>query len=349
MHTLSRSFRRTYHRPQRLIGSVAACMLSLPPICVVTSQAATSSEKLRLVQTIPLPGVRGRIDHLSIDLKRQRLFVAALGNNTLEIVDVAAGKRLRAVTALNEPQGVRFVPELNKIYVANGGDGVCTIIQGDTLQSTGELKLGDDADNIRYDPQTSSLFVGYANGGLAIIDAKTDRLVSEVRLDGHPESFQLEKQGQRIFVNIPSTKKIVVVDRKAHKVLSTWPLTLAHANYPMALDEVDHCLFVGFRQPSQLGIFDIATGALVQHLSAVGDADDLFYDERLRRVYIIGGEGFVDVLARKGSQQYQRLNRVPTTAGARTGLLVPELNRLYVAVPHRGNHPAEIRGYELLP
>jgi DNA-binding beta-propeller fold protein YncE len=272
-----------------------------------------------------------------------------LGNNTVEIVDLAAGKVIHSISGLSEPQGVIFIPEPNKIFVANGGDGVCDIFDGNTFALVDKLNLSGDADNIRYDGDSKLVYVGDGNGGLSLIDAATNKVLGDIKLDGHPESFQLESSDSKIFINIPSASQIAVVDSQKQKVIATWELTDAIANYPMALDEKQHRLFVGFRVPAKVGVYDSQTGKLLTNLDSVGDVDDVFYDATHKMVFVIGGEGFIDVFSQKDADNYQLVTRVPTVSGARTGLWLPELNRLYVAIPQHGTQQAEIRVYELQP
>jgi YVTN family beta-propeller protein len=302
---------------------------------------------LSLIQTIPLPGVEGRIDHLAVDLKGQRLFIAALGNNTVEIVDLNTSKVIHSITGLSEPQGIVFVPEFRKIFVANGGNGACEVFDSDTLQLVDKLDLSGDADNIRYDVNSRLVYVGYGNGGLRLIDASTDKTLSDIKLDGHPESFQLESAGSKIFVNIPSAHQIAEVDRLQKKVAAKWTIASADANYPMALDENQHRLFVGFRSPANLKVYDTETGHPVTTLDSVADGDDIFYDAGHKIIFVIGGEGSIDIFSQQDPDHYKLITRIPTAAGARTGLWVQELNRLYVAIPRRGAQQAEIRVYEL--
>jgi DNA-binding beta-propeller fold protein YncE len=323
-----------------LLGALAAIGLDVQ---------AEEPPPLRMVQTIPLLNVEGRIDHLTVDLKGQRLFIAALGNNTVEVVDLQAGKRIQTIGGFQEPQGVSFIPEFNKLFVANGKSGACDVLDGSSLKRVKSLKLSDDADNIRYDAANRHVFVGYGGGALAMMDAASGDRIGEIKLKGHPESFQLEQSGPRIFVNIPTAKQIAVVDREKRAVTAAWPTGDAAANYPMAIDETHHRLFVGFRKPARLVVFDTESGKVVAHLESPGDADDIFYDASRRRLYVSGGEGSIGIFQQKDADHYEPMSKIPTAAGARTALFVPELNRLYLAVPHRGSQKAEIRVYETQP
>ena len=303
-----------------------------------------SQEPLVSVAAIELPGVQGRIDHLAFDAAGQRLFIAALGNNTVEVIDLKAGKHLRSLPGFHEPQGIAAVSDAKLIAVANGqGEGVQLV--GDDYRMAQSVRLGDDSDNVRYDGGAKRVYVGFGSGAIAAINAAEGKVLAEAKLAGHPESFQLERSGTRIFVNVPTADQIAVVDRGSMKVNGTWPVS-AKANYPMALDEANHRLFVGCRRPAKALVYDTTSGKEITTFDIVGDTDDLFYDATRKRVYVIGGEGYVDVFQSDGTNRFSRITRVSTAAGARTGLFVPELNRLFLAVPHRGSQRAEIRVYE---
>ncbi len=304
---------------------------------------AEPAQPLRLAQTIPLPAVQGRIDHLALDVQGQRLFVAALGNDTLEVVDLAHGQRVRSITGLSEPQGLAFVAERGLVVVANGRDGSVTIFDGRTFERLRRVELGQDADNVRVEPGAGRVWVGYGTGALAAIDLESGAITERIALPGHPESFQLERDGSRIFVNVPTARAIVVVDRKAGRVAATWPVSGASENFPMALDEVHHRLFIACRRPARLLVFDTQSGGRVAEAPLVGDCDDLFYDPSSKRLFASGGQGELSVLEAGGSDHYAIVGNVPTAPGARTSLFSPDLGRLYLAVPHRGAQPAEVR------
>ncbi len=311
--------------------------------------AIQAAEPLRFIQKIHLPSVEGRIDHMSVDVQGQRLFVSALGNNTLEVLDLKAGQRLARLTGLREPQGVFFVPKDNKIFVANGDDGTCKVFDGSSYKLLATVNFSSDADNIRYDPSQRQIYVGYGEGALGILDVTTGQKVRDIPLLAHPESFQLERSGSRIFVNLPDANHtVVVVDRSKGSVIATWGLA-EQANFPMALDELNRRLFIVTRRPARLVVLDTDSGKPVADYPVVGDADDVFYDAARKRVYISGGEGFIDIFGQRDRHHYQLSSRLPTRSGARTSLFVPELNRLYLAVPQRENQGAEIRVYEAQP
>ncbi len=304
-----------------------------------------ASAPFREVQRIPLPGVEGRFDHFAADPDGARIFLSALGNNTLEVIDGKTGRLLRSVTGLHEPQGVAFAPDLGRLFVGNGQSGTCDLLDAKTLARVGRVSGMDDADNVRYDRAAKQVYVGFGGGALGILDAVSGRRTGEVKLDGHPESFQLESSGPRIFVNVPRAGHVAVVDRRRRAVIATWPLAGAGANFPMALDEANHRLLVGCRRPARLLAFDTASGKAVATAEIGGDTDDLFYDSARRRVVASCGEGVLTVLERRSGDHYLPVARIPTAPGARTCYFSPELDRLYLAVPHRGSQRAELRVY----
>lgn len=325
----------------------AVLLLALAtPIVTAHAQGPTP---LRLVQTIALPNVAGRLDHLAVDLKGERLFVAALGNNSLELLDLHAGRPIRSIGGLHEPQGVLFIPESRQIVVTNGQSGTVEMFNSVSLALEKRVASFDDADNIRYDPATNSLYVGYGNGALGILDAANGQRLADITLAGHPESFQFERSGPRVFVNVPTAQQIAVLDREKRIVVKIWPLKGAQANFPMALDDPQHRLFVGFRKPAKLVVFDAESGKVVASLDSAGDADDIFYDAARRRIYISCGEGFIDVVEQVDADHYKRVAKIPTAPGARTSLFVLELGRLYLAVPRQAGRAAEVRVYEVQP
>jgi len=310
------------------------------PVCAGVKAPTEPSAK------IALPGVEGRIDHMAVDLKGRRLFVAALGNNTVEVIDLAAGNRVYSIPGLHEPQGIAYIPATDRIVVANAKDGSCRIFDGRTFRQTAVVDCKEDADNVRYDPAAGRIYVGYGSGGLAVINLEQGKRIGDIPLAGHPESFQLETAGKRIFVNVPTARQIAVLDREKQAVVSTWPVQQAEANFPMALDEAHHRLLVGCRKPARLLVIDTESGKPVASHPCAGDTDDLFYDAKLQRVYVSGGEGAISVFDQTDADHYRPLATIPTAAGARTGLFVPATGCLYLAVPHRGSQKAEIWVYK---
>ena len=312
------------------------------------------SQVLSLEADIPLPNVKGRIDHFSVDVKGQRLFVAAVENHTLEVVDLKSGQRIRTIADLAEPQGVFYDASSNHLFVACGLDGVTKVFDGTTFQVLRTAKFPDDADNIRYDSRSKGVIVGYAGakqlrkreegtGGLGFLDSNGKK-TGDIVVDAHPESFQLEKAGSRLFVNVPDKKEIEVIDVVKRAVLARWPVTEEN-NFPMALDEAHHRLFVGCWKPPRLLVFDTETGKKVTAGEIAGSTDDLFYDLHLGRIYVLTSQGFVEVFQQKDPDHYDRIARYPTPPRSQTGLFVNEWEKLFVAIPAYGEHSAEVRVY----
>jgi len=307
---------------------------------------AAESGPLKLIQTIPLPAVKGRFDHFAIDAKGSRLFVAALGNDTLEVLNLAAGGRIQSIPGMSKPTGVLYLNEPNQILVANGDDGTLKILDGKTYKVSQNLTGVPDADNLRFDATTKLVWLGYGDGAMAIIDPAALKVLATVKLAAHPESFQLEKQGPRIFVNVPDAKQIAVIDRVKRSVIATWPIQKFQAHFPMALDETNQRLFIGCRKPSSLVVLDTTSGKPVASLAISGDTDDLFYDANRKRLYVSCGEGFIDVVDQKSPDNYKRLTRIATSSGARTSFFSPDLDRYYLAIPEHGDQQAEIRVFQ---
>lgn len=326
---------------------LVAFTLSLAASVAHTQQTAP----LRLVQTVPLPEVQGRIDHFDADLTDQRLFMSALGNNTLEVFDLRANKLINTIRELREPQGITYAPQSNRLFVANSTDGTCLMFDASNFKLLKTVHFPSDADDTHYDAGTRQVFVGYGdegNAGLGILDGATGELEGTIKLPGHPESFQLEESGLRIFVNVPTAGEIIdVVDRRERKVIATWTLEGAAANFPMALDERDHRLLVTCRRPAQMLVLDTQSGKIIARVPCVGDADDMWYDAARKRIYITGGDGFISVIGQEDASHYREIGRIRTVPGTRTSCFVPQLNRLYLGVRRRGNQPAELRVYEV--
>jgi DNA-binding beta-propeller fold protein YncE len=317
-----------------------AILLAASLIWPTAIDAQTASPPLILEAKIPLGQVSGRIDHLGIDVKRQRLFVAELGNNSLGVVDLAAGKVLRRIADLSEPQGVAYVPFADTIFVANAGDGSVRVLRAEDLTPIGRIELGDDADNVRVDAAHKRVLVGYGKGALAVIDPASLTKTADIRLKAHPEGFQIDETGTRVFVNVPDAHEIVVADLAA-KSTQSLPTQGAGSNFPMAIDGEAHQVLVVFRRPPNLMALSSQDRHVVAKVETCGDADDVFVDGKRHRVYVSCGEGVVDVLE-ANETGYRRLARVPTISGARTSLFVPELDRLFVAVRAASNEPAAI-------
>lgn len=320
------------------------CVLCIAASCVFAtgfSGAAPTILPLVVAGRISLGEVHGRIDHLAIDLARSRVFVAELGNDSVSVVDLRAQRVIRRLAPLRGPQGVAYLASSDMLVVANGGDGTVRRFHGEGLTAVGVLDRTADADNVRIAPASSDAVIGYGDGALAVLDGATGSKTADIPLSGHPESFQLETSGSRVFVNIPDVAQIAVVDRLTHKQLAHWGLANARRNFAMALDEPQQWLWVVYREPSRVAVFNSRNGTLLADLTACSDADDVFVDAKRQQAYLSCGEGVVQTLGWRGGA-IRELGRVATAPGARTALFVPELDELIVAVPAQGREPAAL-------
>ncbi len=294
------------------------------------SAGVVNAEPLALQRTIALKGVSGRIDHMAIDADRKRLFVAELGNGTLDVIDLEAGRVIQRIEGLKEPQGVGYAPHPDIVAIASGGDGSVRLFHGADLSAAGAVALGDDADNVRFDQATGDFIVGYGSGGLAVISPTNGAVRSRIQLAAHPESLQIDAASRRAYVNVPDARQIAVVDLKAAQQTATWRVPGLTANFPLALDEGGGTIASVFRSPPRLVVLDAHSGKATSSLTTCGDADDVFFDNRRHRLYVSCGEGSVDVWQQEGTG-YRHLGLIRTAKGARTSLFVPTLDRLYVA------------------
>ncbi len=317
-------------------------------LCLIDCQGQPLSQNnsLKLAATIPLPNVSGRIDHLTFNSKNKTIFVAALGNNTVEVVDLKSKKVIHTIKDLHEPQGIKYIPESNIVFVANGENGVCDIFNADSYQLITSIKMSGDADNVRYDSATGKIYVGYGDGGIAIIDAKTFKQLADIKLPGHPESFQLDVDSKRIFVNVPDARILATIDLDKKTISGKWKIEIATANFPMALDSKNHRLFIGCRNPAKLLIINSETGKTIAQIEIDSDTDDVFYDSSSNQIYVSCGGGYIDVFKQMGPDKYVAVSRIESRSGARTSLFVPELNQLIVAAPARSGSDAQLMIFE---
>jgi len=332
-------------------------VLSLTVLASLSTQACAQDHvPLRLIQTIPMPNVKGRIDHMDVDVKGKRLFVAGLENGSVEVVDLQAGKWLKTIPGFKKPQGIAYVPSLNKVFVASGDDGMVRVFRGDTLALLNEIKLDLGPNRVAYDPHAQLLYVGYGGkdagkdyGEVGIIDAKTDSHLDDVKIEAHPSELLLDQAGKTLFVFMSAASKIQVVDTKKREVVSTWP-TSSKRNGDGALDEKTNRIFIGTRTPPEMIAMDSRTGKEVANLSTVEGMDGVYFDPRLKRIYVSGGRdndvGYVYVYRQKDADHYENVGKLPTKSGAGTSFWSPELNRYYVAAPASGNDEAVILVFE---
>src|SRR6266478_416546 len=320
------------------------------------SSQETAKQPLRLAQTISMPNVKGRLDHVDVDVKGKRLFVAGLENGTLEVVDVQGGKWMRSIPGFKKPQGVSYVPELNKLFVASGDDGMLRVFWGDTLDLLDPIPLDRGPNRVVYEPHSKLVYVGYGGkdagkdyGEVGIIDAKNDKHIGDVKVHAHPSELLLNESSTTLFVFISIGNQLQVVDAGKREVISTWQITSQRPG-DAAFDESTSRLFVGTRFPAELIVMDSKSGNEVTHLPTAEGQDGVYFDRVRKRIYVSGGRelpsGFVYVYQQNGADQYETIGKIPTRAGAGTSFWSPELNRYYVAAPANDKEEAAILVYE---
>lgn len=312
--------------------------LLLLPCCVF------AAEPLHLVQTVPLPHVKGGFDLMAVDVAGQRLFLNAEDNGTTEVIDLKAGKLIHTITGMHEPKWVVFRPELKKLYIANG-DGKVHVLDPDSYAERGVIEFKEKANNLRYDAASAQLFVGVGKsfGAIGIVDAKTDKIIGEVPLANFPKQFEID--GDSIFVNVPAANHVAVVSRSKQSVVATWPVAEAKDNIPMNIDRAQHRLFIGCG-PGKFVVIDTQTGKSVASLDIAADSDGISYDALRHLIYVSCGEGSLDVVKQTDADHYERIARISTVKGAGTSIFNADLDRLFLAVPQSADHVAELRTYQ---
>lgn len=329
--------------------------------CFLECATLASSQKgdvqpLRLVQTISIPNVKGRLDHMEVDAQGKRLLLAGLENGTFEVIDLQAGKWTRSIPGFKKPQGAVYVSELNKLFLASGDDGMVSVFRGDTLQLLEPVQLEPGPNRIVYEPRTKTVYVGYGGkdagkdyGQVGIIDAVTDKHVGDIKITAHPSELILNKSGSTLFVFMSSANQLQVADLDKRQIVATWPVSSQRPG-DAAFDESSSRLFIGTRTPPELIVMDSKSGKEIKHLPTAEAQDGVYFDSRRKRVYISGGrevgDGFVYVYQQQGADQYETIGKIPTRGGAGTSFWSPELNRYYVAAPANDKEDAAILVYE---
>jgi DNA-binding beta-propeller fold protein YncE len=298
-------------------------------------------------KAIGLPNVKGGFDLMAVDVGGERLFVAAEDNNTVEVLDLFAGKPIKSISGVHEPKWIVYRPESSRIYVANGGDGTVRTFDSKTFSPLKTLQFKEKANNLRYDEATGLLYVGVGKtfGGIGIIDTKTDTIVGEIPLADFPKQFELEKSSGRVFVNVPKANHVAVLDRKTRNLIATWPVTGGTENVPMGFDEACQRLFLGC-DSGTLVVMDAKDGRCIASLPIAKDVDGVWYDKSRHLIYVTCGEGEIDVFRQLDPDHYKRTATIPTAPGAATSLWSWNFERLYLAVPQRENQQAAIRIYK---
>jgi DNA-binding beta-propeller fold protein YncE len=341
----------------------AICVLTIFTLTIVAFAGVHAQEHtnmpLRLLRTIPMPGVKGRLDHLDVDVRGQRLFVSGLENGSVEMVDLQTGKWLRRIPGFKKPQGIAYVAALNKLFIASGDDGMVRVFRGDTFALLDSIQLELGPNRLAYDPGRTLLYVGHGGkdagkdyGEVGIIDATRDVKVADVQVAAHPAELLLNRSGDTLFVLIPAASKIQVMDTNKRKVVSTWPVSSQRPG-DAAFDEPARRLFLGTHVPPQMIAMDSTTGKEVANLPTMEGMDGVYFDSKLRRIYVSGGRGFdvgfVYVYQQQDPDHYTQIGTVLTRAGAGTSFWSPELDRYYVAAPANDKDDAAILVYEPRP
>ncbi len=312
---------------------------------------AQSPAALTLRQTIPLPGVSGKFDHFAVDLAGQRLFAAATGNHSVEVINLKTGELTQSIGALGKPHGLAWVEGTGSLYVADGALGELRVYKGNPLSLSGTIELSDDADDMVYNAADHLLFVGHGGSDaahparVAVVDTAPFSLVASLAVATHPEALDIDPESRRVFANIAESSEVAVIGANSKAITAHWKLTKAADNVPLAFDGEHRLLFVACRTPGTLIAMDAASGKEVASLGSADGADDLFYDAALRRVYLISGAGEVDTYQVDATKALHPLGVLHTTPGAKTALFVPSQKLLYVGVPGAGDRAAEIRVY----
>lgn len=325
-------------------------------IAIPVVLAAQDKTPLKLIATIPLPGLKdGDFDHFAPDIDGQRLFLTAEENNKLEVLDAKANKRIQTIDDAKAPHSALYRKDLKKLFVVEGDASAVKIYDADTFKVVGEVKLSVDADSMAYDPATHYMFV--VNGGreahtpyslTSVVDTNAQKKLRDIKIpSNHVEAITLEKSGPRMFINITGQNAVGVIDRNKSALAATWSLPAEDKlNVAMAFDETNHRLFIVTRNPGKLVVMNSDNGKVIADLPAVGLVDDAVYDAQHKRIYLAGDQ-YLDVFEQKDPDHYALLTRVPGGFRAKTGILVPEWNRYYLAVPHHEGKDAEVRVYDV--
>jgi hypothetical protein len=313
-------------------------------------------EPFRRVQTISMPNVKGRLDHMDVDARGKRLFVAGLENGTLEVVDLQVGKRVRSIPGFKKPQGALFVSELNKLFVASGDDAMLRVFRGDTLDLLDSIQLEPGPNRVVYEPHAKIVYVGYGGkdagkdyGEVGIIDARGDKHIGDIKVSAHPSELLLNNSGTTLFVFISVANQLQSVDTNKRQAVSTWKVTSEHPG-DAAYDEPNSRLFAGTRTPAEMIVMNSQSGKEIAHLATAEGMDGVYFDRKRKRVYVSGGRelpnGFAYAYQQKDADHYETLGNISTRSGAGTSFWSPELDRYFVAAPANDKQDAAILVYE---
>ena len=333
-------------------------ILSAVFLALVAAVWAQQKPVLEPLQTIPLPELKdGDFDHFTPDVAGGRLFATAEENSKVLVFDLKTNKLIHTISDLKAPHSMLYRADLKKLFVVDGDLGEIKIYETDSYKPVGSIKLKEGADASSYDPSTKYLYV--VNGGkdaklpnayITVVDTSTAKTVGEIKVDSNDvEGMAIEKSGSRIYVVIRGNNSVEVFDRTKRTLLATWSIaTEGKKPTAIAFDEDGHRLFVGTRDPGKLIVLDTESGKVVSSMPAAAMVDDMAYDAQRKRIYF-AGTLFIDVFQQSDPDHHIQVGHIPTAFRAKTGVLIPELNRFYLAVPHHEKQVAEIRIYNVLP
>jgi DNA-binding beta-propeller fold protein YncE len=323
-------------------------LLTIAAFITLSCKFSEQKPVLKAEQTIPMPGVKGRIDHMQFDAAGQRIFICALGNGSVEILDLKKNNVASSIKNLQSPQGILFFPQLKKIFVACGGDGFVRVFDSEKFNEVDSVYVGNDVDNMRFDSLQQKIYVA-SDVGMTILNLADLKILKLIELDGHPESFQIDRVTRRMFVNVPDANEVEVIDLKSNIVSERWTLNDSKDNFPMAVDEKEHRLFIACRHPAKIIVMDDQTGNVLSAVGCSSDADDLFYDAGTKQILVSCGEGFIDVFNDKGQNSFAQAGHVSSRFMARTSFYVSSEKKFFLAVPAGLVDAAELRIYTLVP
>jgi DNA-binding beta-propeller fold protein YncE len=328
---------------------LAGALIGMP-----TATKCQDKAPLKLLQVISLPDLKdGDFDHFAVDLEGNRLFATAEENGKVEVFDLKSNKLIHTISDLKAPHSMLFRSDLQKLFVVDSDLGEIKMYETKSYQSVGSIKVRDGADSSGYDPSTKYLYVvdggkdaKLPNAYLDIIDSTAAKKAGEIKIDSDDvEAMAFDKSGPRIFVDVRGNSTVEVVDREKRTVIATWPIPEAKGLTTIAFDAANHRLYVGARQPAKLYVLDSDSGKVITSVPAPAMVDDMAFDPGQKRIYFAGTE-FTDVFKVDDTDHLERIGHIPTAFRAKTAILVPELNRFYLAVPHHGAKPAAVRVYE---
>ena len=331
----------------------SAYILLLLMAFIATSGSAIAANKpeatpsLQLVEMFPAPDVEGRLDHLTVDPNHIRIFVSGLGNDSIEVFDFSKAKWIMSIKGMNEPKGILYLPEFQKLFCANVGDGTLKVLDN-SYHVIRTIVIGKEADYLRYDPVSKKIITSYGDkkdeGGLLIIDPVTYEMTT-IKMEAPAEDFAIDETGRYIYANLHSASATQLVDRTTGK-LTRWDYQNAQRPTPMALNAKEHRLYIAARGPADLLVINTDTGKEVSRIPLGGISADLLFDREAKRLYNINSAGYINVIQERDADHYELVENVPTAIGARTGYLIPAIARLLIAVPAYGDRPAGLWEYQ---